>query len=281
MKVQIEGKTIDASRGKLRQMAVKGKIQPWYQIKCDELTQGKWVKSGQLPLFEGIWDDEPAPRRGPVRTNAQPWRESRDDAKRQQRVVEAAAGRAKTSGAVVASSSFELYGFRIDYKLKCPKCTNQLTQLGVSECPRCGARLALSRPFFWLKKVAIPLLFGLGYAAKALFETIFDDFADLFKFVVPAAVAVVAVLSIFGRGAKILLQVSVDGHKLPEKKMLIALPEYYSSQADKKIQERIKSAFNLNPMLKKLKESRAQDSSESTKPLDVSKILPKGGGFGA
>ena len=48
----------DELSGSLVQMARRKQIHPWFYIKSDELTGGKWIKAGELMLFDGAWGDE-------------------------------------------------------------------------------------------------------------------------------------------------------------------------------------------------------------------------------
>ena len=64
MKVDIEGKVHDVSPWSLRQMALRGEIHPWFYLKSDELTGGKWVRAKDIQLFSDVFIKTKAPASG-------------------------------------------------------------------------------------------------------------------------------------------------------------------------------------------------------------------------
>jgi len=270
MKVEIEGKKLEATRGALLQMARSGEIQPWFYVKSDGLTDGKWVKAGELQFFAGAWGNKEKAATS-VRAPVLPVR--RAEASRQKLSPSARTGRPSASrsklvvGKTKASVSdgsgyFELHGFRVNYRISCPKCNSALTRLGVSNCPRCGARLAASKQVFLLKKVLYAICMLLFFASTVFLEKL----GDWAKFLYPVAGVLFSLVSVIGRGAKVTVAISIKGHAMPPKQLVIPLNEYYSANAWNKVVERIKSVFKLNVVLKKMAGDERAHSSTGAAP---------------
>ena len=205
MKVQIEGKTIQASYAKLRRMALDGRLQPWYYIRSDELTGGKWVRAGEVDLFAGLWG-KPT---GGV----------------QQR--QAAAPEPATLESAGAVSSTMMEGFRLEYSLAFRK----ILVASVVVLMFVGSIL-FKKSAIWTK-----VAYGLGTLAIVL-------------------------QPLLGRGAKLLVHVSIEGHRLPAKVLSIPLGEYYSPKFGEKLLARIKSAFRLRMLLHQLKSEGELEASD-------------------
>ena len=262
MKVEIEGRRVDTTRGALLQMARREEIQPWFFIKSKELTGGKWVKAGELQFFAGAWGDrEKAAAK--VRASRLPVPTARIS--RQKLVHSPRKGgppvrgsklTAETAVAPVGaagSAFFDLHGFRVNYRVSCPKCSSSLTKLGVPNCPRCSAKLAATKQVYWLKRVL--------YAACmiALFGSTFilDALGEWAKFLYPATAVLLSLMSVIARGAKVLVAISVKGHSMPPKEIVIPLGEYYSPNVWNKVAERVKSVFKLNAVLRKMRQDES------------------------
>lgn len=274
MKVEIEGKRLNITQGGLVQMARKKEIHPWFYVKSDELTGGKWVKAGELKLFEGAWGDEEA-KASKIRASKKPARRAkthqtrrpagaariRPSARRPTPSRRTVASQRKTpDAATTAHAAFlEVHGFRVDYIVACPSCKGALTKLGFSECPRCGASLAGSKQVYYLKKV----LYGVVMAVFAIGTFVLKELAEYTKFIYPVAGVVLAVLSFVGRSAKVLVTVSIKGRALPPKLMQIPLNEYYSHKGWGKLVQRVKATFRLEPLLSKLSEEESPDLGKS------------------
>jgi len=236
MKVQIEGKTIQASYAKLRRMALDGRLQPWYYIRSDELTGGKWVRAGEVDLFAGLWG-KPT---GGV----------------QQR--QAAAPEPATIESAGAVSSTMMEGFRLEYSLACPKCSALLTRMGISRCPRCGHTIALSKQLYAFRKILVASVVVLMFIGSILFK----KSAIWTKVAYGLGTLAIVLQPLLGRGAKLLVHVSIEGHRLPAKVLSIPLGEYYSPKFGEKLLARIKSAFRLRMLLHQLKSEGELEASD-------------------
>ncbi|MBN1594160.1 MAG: hypothetical protein JW941_13025 [Candidatus Coatesbacteria bacterium] len=255
MKVEIEGRRLDVSRNTLVQMAHRKAIQPWHYIKSQELTGNKWTRARELTLFYGIWTEaapfarteqtskaarpKPAPRytRASTRTLS---------AKRHVHHERQAAKEAEDT---IGKAYFELHGFRVFYKVSCPKCKNALTKLGVEDCPRCGAKLAAGKALFYVKRA----LYGISMLAIFGGAFLTEKLGDWAKFLYPVSGVLISLTTVIARGAKVLISISIKGRALPAKEVLIPLSDYYSSNAWKKTAERVKSVFRLSAVLRKMK----------------------------
>ncbi|MBN2209167.1 MAG: hypothetical protein JW759_07715 [Candidatus Coatesbacteria bacterium] len=264
MKVEIEGRRFDTTRGALLQMARRHEVQPWFYVKSDELTGGKWVKAGELQLFAGAWGDSAkeahgAPSSQPpiagVGISSQKLHPSSG-------VGKPFVGQAKGPVAAAASGHIDLHGFRVDYRIACPKCANALTKLGAPKCPRCGARLAASKQLHWAKKVLYAVCM-LVFFAGTLFLKELGEWA---KVLYPAAGILLSVMSVIGRGAKLTVALSIKGRSMPPKDIVIPLSEYYSPNAWNKLVERIKSVFRLDAVLRKMSEDDSPNAAGFAAP---------------
>lgn len=259
MKVEIEGKKLDTTRGALVQMALRGEVQPWFYIKSDELTGGKWVKAGELQFFAGAWGDRENVA-AKVRASRLPVRKPRTDRQRlglhvrkgrpPARKSKLPATKTRASFPAAGLAYFDLHGFRVHYRAGCPKCSSALTRLGVPNCPRCGAKLAASKQVFLLKKVLYAICMLLFFASTVFLE----ELGEWAKFLYPAAGVLFSLVSVIGRGAKVTIAISIRGHSMPPKEIVIPLAEYYSANAWNKFVERVKSLFKLDAVLRKMRE---------------------------
>jgi len=239
------------------QIARRGELQPWFYVKSDELTGGKWVKAGELQFFAGAWADREN-LAAKVRASRLPVRESRIDRQRLRlpvrkgrppaRKSKLLAAKTRPSVAAAGLAYFDLHGFRVNYRIACPKCSSALTRLGVPNCPRCGARLAASKQVYLLKKVLYAICMVLFFTSTVFLKKL----GDWAKFLYPAAGVLFSLVSVIGRGAKVAISISIRGHSMPPREIVIPLNEYYSPNVWNKVVERIKSVFKLNAVLRKM-----------------------------
>jgi len=265
MKIEIEGRRFDATPSALFQMARREEIQPWFYIKSDELTGGKWVRARELEFFAGAWGDrakeaprtaasEPAVTRAGI--SSQKLRPSAREGKPFAMQARAPAAAAAGSGCL------DLHGFRVNYRIGCPKCANALTKLGAPKCPRCGARLAAGKEVYWAKKVLYAACM-LTFFASTFF---LKELGEWTKVLYPAAGILLSLISVIGRGARVTVSLSIKGRSMPPKEIVIPLNEYYSPNAWNKLVERIKSVFRLDAVLRKMSEDQSASPAESTAP---------------
>ena len=73
----------------------------------------------------------------------------------------------------------------------------------------------------------------------------------------PATGVLLSLLSVIARGAKVQVAISIKGHSMPPKEIVIPLGDYYSPSVWNKVAERIKSAFKLNVVLRKMKQDES------------------------
>jgi hypothetical protein len=142
----------------------------------------------------------------------------------------------------------DLHGFRVNYRIGCPKCASALTKLGAPKCPRCGARLAASKQVYWAKKVLYAACMLVFFASTVFLK----ELGEWAKFLYPAAGVLLSLMSVIGRGARVTVALSIKGHSIPPKEIVIPLNEYYSPKAWNKLVERIKSVFRLDAVLRKM-----------------------------
>ncbi len=275
MKVEVEGRRLNVTSAGLLRMAREGQIQPWFSIKSDELTGGKWAKAGELAFFAGAW----AQRKdlaGSIGATKSVARVREQRSLRQAPSVHKPPGpevsgrlsnamaqaAAKTSTPAHGVASFELQGVHVDYKVNCPKCKSALTKLGVTNCPRCGKRIAASKQLYWLKKVLYSLSMVFIFAGTLLLK----KFGQWAKYVYPAAGILFGLLSVVARGAKVLVTVSVNGHPLPSKEIMLPLGEYYSKNVWSILVRRITSLFRLNAVLRRTAEKEELGTATGASP---------------
>nr|HDM59839.1 hypothetical protein [Bacillota bacterium] len=263
MKVEMEGKRLNVSSMGLLRMARDGRIQPWFSIKSDELTGGKWMKAGDLAFFAGVWAQRKDLARSIGASRGVALEREQRNLRREASAHEPhrAAARGRSTGALAQTAerisspaggveSFELHGVRVDYKVSCPKCKSTLTKLGVTHCPRCGKRIAASKQLYWLKTV----LYSLGMVIIFAGAILLKKFGQWAKYVYPAAGILLGLLSVVAQGAKFNVTVWVNGHPLPSRQMVLPLGEYYSPKVWSILARRIASLFRLNAILRRMAE---------------------------
>ena len=267
MKVEMEGRRFDATRGALFQMARREEIQPWFYIKSDELTGGKWVRARELQFFAGAWGNrekeapgtaasEPAITRAVI--SSQKLRPSARGGK-------PFVAQAKAPAAAAGSGYLDLHGFRVNYRIGCPKCASALTKLGAPKCPRCGARLAASKQVYWAKKVLYAACMLVFFASTVFLK----ELGEWAKVLYPAAGVVLSLMSVIGRGARVTVALSIKGHSMPVKEIVIPLNEYYSPNGWNKLVERIKSVFRLDAVLSKMSDEERSRASGAAEPQEL------------
>ena len=275
MKVEVEGKRLNVTSAGLLRMAREGQIQPWFSIKSDELTGGKWAKASELDFFAGAWAQRKdlAESTGAAKSVARVQKQS--DLRQAASVHKppwpsvsvrsskaAAQAAAKTSTPTAGVASFELQGVHVDYKVSCRKCKSALTKLGVTNCPRCGKKIAASKQLYWLKKVLYSLSMVFIFAGTLLLK----KFGQWAKYMYPAAGVLFSLLSVVARGAKVIVTIWVNGHPLPSKEMVVPLGEYYSPNVWSILARRITSLFRLNAVLRRMAEKEELGTATGTSP---------------
>ena len=264
MKVELEGRRFEATRGALLQMARREEIQPWFYIKSDELTGGKWVRARELQFFAGAWGYREKEAPGTAASEPAITRAGISSQKLQPspRGGKPFVTQTKAPVAAAGLGHLDLHGFRVNYRVGCPKCANALTKLGAPKCPRCGARLAASKQVYWAKKVLYAACMLMFFASTFFLK----ELGEWAKVLYPAAGILLSLMSVIGRGARVTATLSIKGRSMPPKEIVIPLNEYYSPNGWNKLVERIKSVFRLDAVLRKMSEDESASPAESAAP---------------
>jgi len=101
-------------------------------------------------------------------------------------------------------------------------------------------------------------------------STVFlKELGEWAKVLYPAAGVVLSLMSVIGRGARVTVALSIKGHSMPVKEIVIPLNEYYSPNGWNKLVERIKSVFRLDAVLSKMSDEERSRASGAAEPQEL------------